>query len=73
MNIEYFIAKRLFTAKEKNNRYTKPIFRIAILAISLSVAIMLLSLIILSGFKSDISEKIIGFGLDVDPELMVII
>ena len=62
MNIEYFIAKRLFTAKEKNNRYTKPIFRIAILAISLSVAIMLLSLIILSGFKSDISEKIIGFG-----------
>jgi len=62
MNIEYFIAQRLFTAKEKNNRYTKPIFRIAILAISLSVAIMLLSLIILSGFKSDISEKIVGFG-----------
>ena len=62
MNIEFFIAKRLFTAKEKNNRYTKPIFRIAILAISLSVAVMLLSLVILSGFKSDISEKIIGFG-----------
>ncbi len=62
MNIEYFIAKRLFSAKEKNNRYTKPIFRIAILAISLSVAIMLLSLLILSGFKSNISEKIVGFG-----------
>ena len=37
-------------------------FRIAILAISLSVAIMLLSLLILSGFKSNISEKIVGFG-----------
>lgn len=62
MNVEYFIAKRLFTAKEKNNSYTKPILRIAILAIALSVAVMLLSVIIVTGFKKDISDKIIGFG-----------
>ena len=62
MNVEYFIAKRLFTAKEKNNRYTKPILRIAILAIALSVAIMLLSITVLTGFKNEISNKIIGFG-----------
>lgn len=62
MNVEYFIAKRLFTAKEKNNSYTKPILRIAILAIALSVAVMLLSIIIVTGFKKDISDKIIGFG-----------
>ena len=62
MNIEYFIAKRLFTAKEKNNRYTKPILRIAILAIALSVAVMLLSITVLTGFKNEISNKIIGFG-----------
>ena len=62
MNVEYFIAKRLFTAKEKNNRYTKPILRIAILAIALSVAVMLLSITVLTGFKNEISNKIIGFG-----------
>ena len=62
MNVEYFIAKRLFTAKEKNNRYTKPILRIAILAIALSVAVMLLSVTMLTGFKNEISNKIIGFG-----------
>ena len=62
MNVEYFIAKKLFTAKEENNSYTKPIFRIAILAVSLSVAIMLISVMILSGFKNEISSKIIGFG-----------
>jgi lipoprotein-releasing system permease protein len=62
MNVEYFIAKRLFTAKEKNNRYTKPILRIAILAIALSVAVMLLSVTVLTGFKNEISNKIIGFG-----------
>ena len=62
MNVEYFIAKRLFSAKENNNRYTKPILYIAILAIGLSVAVMLLSIMIVTGFKKDISDKIIGFG-----------
>ena len=62
MNVEYFIAKKLFSAKEENNSYTKPIFRIAILAVSLSVAIMLISIMILTGFKNDISSKVIGFG-----------
>ena len=62
MNIEYFIAQRLFTAKERNKTYTKPIFRIAILAITLSVAVMLIAIMVVTGFKDDISSKIIGFG-----------
>ncbi len=62
MNVEYFIAKRLFNAKEENNSYTKPILRIAILAIALSLAVMLLSIVMVTGFKNDISNKIIGFG-----------
>ena len=62
MNVEYFIAKRLFAAKEENNSNTKPILRIAILAIALSVAVMLLSVMVVTGFKDDISDKIIGFG-----------
>ena len=62
MNVEYFIAKKLFTAKKKNNSYTKPILRIAILAIALSVAVMLISVMVVTGFKNDISSKIVGFG-----------
>ena len=62
MNSSIFIAKRLFTAKENNNNYTRPIIRIAILAIAISVAVMILSVFILSGFKDNISSKVIGFG-----------
>ena len=62
MNIEYFISKKLFTTKEKNNSYTKPILSIAILAVAISVAVMLISLMVVIGFKNDISSKIIGFG-----------
>ena len=62
MNTSLFIAKRLYNAKENNNSYTRPIIRIAILAVSLSVSIMLLSVFILSGFKAEISDKVFGFG-----------
>jgi len=62
MNTSLFIAKRLSIAKENNNNYTRPIIRIAILAIALSVFVMLLSVFVLTGFKNEISEKVIGFG-----------
>jgi len=62
MNTPLFIAKRLYNAKENNNNYTRPIIRIAILAITLSVMIMLLSVFILLGFKGEISKKVFGFG-----------
>ena len=62
MNTSLFIAKRLYNAKENNNNYTRPIIRIAILAIALSLAVMILSVFILSGFKSNISNKVFGFG-----------
>ena len=62
MNVEYFISKRLVSAKEGNNRLSRPIIRIAILAIALSVAVMLISIGVVKGFKKDIADKVIGFG-----------
>ena len=62
MNISFFIAKRLFSTKENNNNYTRTIISIAVLAISLSVSLMMISLIILKGFKNEIYNKVTGFG-----------
>ena len=62
MNVDYFISKRLFTTKEKNNNYTRPILRIVIFAIALSLTIMILFLSVVKGFKENISDKIIGFN-----------
>ena len=62
MNIEYFISKKLFSAKKKNNSYTKPILSIAIIAIALSLFVMLISVMVVTGFRNEIASKIIGFG-----------
>jgi len=60
MNYEYFIAKRL--AKKTGKTFSRPIIIIATLSITLGIAVMILSISILQGFKSEIKEKIIGFG-----------
>mgnify|MGYP001412765610 CR=1 FL=1 len=65
MNLSFYISNRLFFTKKGNNRYTKPILFIGTLAVTLSVAVMLLSIMITTGFKNQITEKIIGFGGDV--------
>ena len=62
MNVEYFISKRIVTAKENKNVFSRPIIRITISAIALSVAVMLISLSVLDGFQSEISEKIVSLG-----------
>ena len=60
MNISFFIAKRLIGKNEY--RFSKPSIRIAITAVSLSLAIMLISLAIIRGFQNEISDKVIGFN-----------
>ena len=62
MNLEYFISKRLIKAKANKNVFSLPIIRITISAISLSIAIMIISLSILLGFKKEITNKVITFG-----------
>ena len=59
MNFEFFIAKRLL--KEENSSFSKPIVRIATLSIALSIAVMIVSVAVLGGFKKQIREKITGF------------
>lgn len=60
MNFEYFIAKRL--AKKSGKTFSRPIIIIATLSITLGIAVMIFSISVLQGFKSEIKEKIVGFG-----------
>lgn len=59
MNIELFISRRLaFKSKKSFSRF---IIRVAMIAVSLSVAIMIVAGSIVNGFQKEISEKVFGF------------
>lgn len=62
MNLELFIAKRLVTGKESKGFVSRNIVRIATVGISLGLAIMLISVSVVTGFKKEISDKVVGFG-----------
>ena len=62
LNLELFIARRIAKSKDKQGRISAAIVRIAIIGISLGMIVMLLSVAIVTGFKEQIRNKVIGFG-----------
>ena len=62
MNLELFIAKRIHFSHEEGRKATPPVIRIAIIGIALGLAVMILSVAIVIGFKHEIRNKVIGFG-----------
>lgn len=59
MNVEQFISARSFSSFSKT--FTKSIIYIAIVAVALSLAVILLSHSIFTGFQRSIQDKIFGF------------
>jgi len=62
MNTELFISKRLFFDKSNQQFLSKKIIRIALFGIALGLAVMIVSLAVITGFKTEIRNKVIGFG-----------
>lgn len=62
MNLELFIARRLFGTRKGEHRVSKPAVTIAQWGVSVGIIVMIISMCIVVGFKHEIKEKIIGFG-----------
>jgi lipoprotein-releasing system permease protein len=62
MNTELFISNRLFFDKTNKHFLSKKIIRIALFGIALGLAVMIVSVAVITGFKTEIRNKVIGFG-----------
>ena len=65
MNFELFIARRIHfsgTTGDRKKRVTPPAVRIAVAGIAIGMAVMILSVAIVIGFKQEVRAKVIGFG-----------
>lgn len=62
MNTEYFIAKKIIQKDKSKDNVSKPIVKISLASIALGVAVMLITVSIVTGFQEKIREKVIGFG-----------
>ena len=62
MNFPWFIAERLIKGRVNAKSFSRPVNAIAIIGIALGLAVMILAVSILTGFKKEIREKVVGFG-----------
>ncbi|MBR4265984.1 MAG: ABC transporter permease [Bacteroidales bacterium] len=60
MRLELFMAHRLVHGA--NNKVSTSVVKIAIASVALSVAVMIVSMAVIIGFKNEIMDKVVGFG-----------
>lgn len=62
MNLELFIARKVYFGESTKQKVSSPAIKIAVAGIAIGLAAMVLSVCIVVGFKKEIRDKVIGFG-----------
>ena len=62
MNLELFIARKVYFGGGIKQKVSSPAIKIAVAGIALGLAAMVLSVCIVVGFKKELRDKVIGFG-----------
>ena len=62
MNLSRFIALRIYRNSEPGKQVSRPAVLIAMVGIALGLAVMIIAVSVIVGFKSEVRNKIVGFG-----------
>ena len=62
MSVPFFIAKRIFKDDDNKKSVSRPAIAIATSGVAIGIAVMIISVCIVLGFKHTIRDKAIGFG-----------
>jgi len=62
VNTEIFIARKLILSKDNRKSISRSILNIAIFSISLGLAVMIVAMAVVTGFKNEITRKVVGFA-----------
>ena len=62
MNLPLFIAKRINNDQGDKRKVSRPAIRIAIVGVAIGLAVMIITVCVVLGFKHTIRDKVAGFG-----------
>ena len=62
MNLPLFIAKKIYSDKGDKRKVSRPAIRIATVGVAIGLAVMIVTVSVVLGFKHTIRDKVIGFG-----------
>lgn len=62
MNFPLFIARRIYGSRTNQKQVSRPAITIATIGMSIGLAVMIVSVCVVLGFKAEIQHKLVGFG-----------
>ena len=63
MNFPLFVARRIYSNQiSDRQKVSKPAIRIATMGVAIGLAVMIISVCVVLGFKHTIRDKVVGFG-----------
>lgn len=62
MNLAWYMARRLYSHGGDVKRVSRPAIRIATVGVSLGVAVMIIAVCVVLGFKQEVQQKVMGMG-----------
>lgn len=62
MSLSLFLARRLFRATDAGKQVSRPAVFIATVGVAIGLAVMIIAVSVIIGFKSEVRDKIVGFG-----------
>ena len=62
MNFPLFIAKRIIYDKGGRQQVSRPAIRIATIGVAIGLAVMIITISVVLGFKHTVRDKVVGFG-----------
>lgn len=65
MNLPLFIAKKIYGDKGEKQKVSRPAISIATAGVAIGLAVMIISVSVVLGFKHTIRDKVIGFGSNI--------
>lgn len=62
MNLPLFIARRIYSDQGDHRKVSRPAIRIATIGVAIGLAVMIITVSVVLGFKHTIRDKVVGFG-----------
>ena len=71
MNFPFFIAKRIYSDQGDKRKVSRPAIRIATVGVAIGLAVMIVTVSVVLGFKHTIRDKVVGFGSHIQVQNML--
>ncbi len=68
MNLPLFIARRINGSEDQRREVSLPAIRIATIGVAIGLAVMIITVSVVFGFKHTIRDKVVGFGSHIQVE-----